>query len=436
MGIIFSICENLYIILARLINHQPFVMNSKLPLRLAGALILLSFPFVSFCCDQFTSFTAKPVTGNCGAIFSFTYVECNSSGIYYIEYSPDDVNYYIIGTVTPNGSGSYSYTDNYAHPPSGSATVEYRAVYYIAGVETVYSGVASVALPSTTCSNNNVSRCNGLPASTISGPNAVCDESTGSYTISSNLPWPVTWSATGANASSVSLSSASITATSVTVTNNSASGNGVFTLVANEEGCYTQTDNIFLGIAPFPTEILPTPQTLTSVEPNTVYDFTSPNGNWWTATNGTVVSGQNTTDVEIQVANITSGTLTVTAAAKDVCGTSDKLVYQYTIKRTGGGGGGTSFVSDSTGGLNTGFGSGVKLGVYPNPVTNSVQVAIAAVDYTQSYIKLYDLNGRLLKMIIPTGQTTLVDMSKQAQGIYIMEIFDGKQRTIQKVVRL
>jgi hypothetical protein len=113
------------------------------------------------------------------------------------------------------------------------------------------------------------------------------------------------------------------------------------------------------------------------------------------------------------------------------------LIYQYPISKSGGGGGGgTLFLSDSAAGSNTGFGSGIKLGVYPNPVTNTVQVSIAATDYSKSYIKLFDLNGHLLKMIVPSGQTTLVDMTQQSKGIYMMEIFDGKQRTVQKIVRL
>src|SRR5580658_9869879 len=242
-------------------------MTPKLPLRLAGVLMLLSFPFVSYCCDQFTSNTAKPVTGNCGAIFSFTYVECNSSGIYYIEYSTDDVNYYIIGTVTPNGSGSYSYTDNYAHRPTGSDTVEYRAIYYIAGVETVYSGIASVILGSATCSNNNVTRCNGLPSLGISGSTAVCYGTPQSYTVSGTPPYPATWSV-GYNGSFVTLSQ---NFSGATVSQINDGNNGYFTLIANEEGCDAFSSNIYLGIAPAPTTM--TPANGTAVKPNYVYDF-------------------------------------------------------------------------------------------------------------------------------------------------------------------
>ena len=413
-------------------------MSQKLPLRVAGIFFLLASPLLSYCCDTWISVQVVPLTGNCSTTFSFNYVECSSTGaFYYIEYSTDGNtnDFYIIGKISANGSGSYSYTDNYAHPQSsGSAFVYYRAIFNNPTTGLInYSPIASLNLGAATCSNNNVTRCNGLPASTISGSNAVCVGSPQAYTIAT-LPYPVTWSA-GTNGSLVTLSYPTPLA-GVTVANNATTGGQIFTLVANEEGCYTKTENIYLGIAPFPTQILPTPQTLTSVQPNTVYDFTSPNANFWTATNGTVVSGQGTTDVEILVANLTSGTLTVTGAVQDACGTSDKLVYQYTIKRTGGGGGGTSFVSDTLGGLSAGFGSPIKPGVSPNPVTNSVQVAIDATDFSKSYIKLYDLNGRTLKIIIPTSQTTLVDMSKQPRGIYIMEIFDGKQRVIQKVVRL
>jgi hypothetical protein len=403
-------------------------MTPKLPLRLAGVLMLLSFPFVSYCCDQFTSNTAKPVTGNCGAIFSFTYVECNSSGIYYIQYSPDNVNYYIIGTVTPNGSGSYSYTDNYAHSPTGSNTVEYRAIYYIAGVETVYSGVASVTLGSATCSNNNITRCYGLPTLGINASHyGVCAGSSTSYTVTGNPPYPVTWLATAGTLTQ--------TWTGATVTNSTYSNYSYFTLTASSEGCDTYSEQVPLGIAPGPTTMSLADGT--TVKAGSDYDIYSAPVNNWSVTNGTILYGQGTNDLGVQVANLNGNTMTVIATVVDFCGTSPELIYQYPISSSGGGGGGgTRFMSDSAGSLNTGFGAGIKLGVYPNPVTNSVQVVISSTDYTKSYIKLFDLNGHLLKMIVPSGQTTLVDMTQQPKGIYMMEIFDGKQRTTQKIVRL
>ncbi|HXB35790.1 MAG TPA: T9SS type A sorting domain-containing protein [Puia sp.] len=410
-------------------------MKPRLPLCLAGSFFLLLFPFLSYCCDTWTSIQAVPLTGDCSTKISFVYVECNSSGIYYIQYSPDDVNYYIIGSVTPNGSGSYSYTDNYAHPQSSrSAKVYYRAIYYIAGIETVYSPIASVTLDSTSCSNNNVTRCNGLSNFSISGPNGICyGASPSSYTISGTILYPVTWSVT-TDTAYVTLTQ-NLSGATVAMRTGYEVNYSTFTLVANEEGCDAKSDLIYLGIPPGPTSM--TPADGSSVKAGDQYDIYSAPANWWYVTNGTVVYGQGTNDLGVQVANLSSGYLTIKAMVVDPCDTSPMLIYQYPISKSGGGGGGgTLFLSDSAAGSNTGFGSGIKLGVYPNPVTNTVQVSIAATDYSKSYIKLFDLNGHLLKMIVPSGQTTLVDMTQQSKGIYMMEIFDGKQRTVQKIVRL
>jgi hypothetical protein len=351
------------------------------------------------------------------------------SAIYYIEYSPDDVNYYIIGTINSNGSDSYNYTDNYAHPQSsGAATLYYKAIHHnnTTGANST-SPICSVNLGSATCSNNNVTRCNGLPTLGINASHyGVCAGSSTSYTVTGNPPYPVTWFATAGTLTQ--------NLTGATVTNSTYSNYSYFTLTANEEGCDTYSEQVPLGIAPGPTTMSLADGT--TVKAGSDYDIYSAPVNNWGVTNGTVLYGNGTNDLGVQVANLPGNTMTVIATVIDYCGTSPELIYQYPISSSGGGGGGTRFSSDSAGGLNTGFGSGIKLGVYPNPVTNSVQVSMAATDYSKSYIKLYDLNGRLLKLIIPTGQTTLVDMSKQAQGIYIIEIFDGKQRTIQKVVRL
>jgi len=401
----------------------------------AGILFLLVSPIFAYCCDTWGTVSVIALSGNCSTQFSFNYAECPpASGIYYVEYSTSGNTYdfYIIGQVTPNGSGSYSYTDNYAHPQSsGSANVFYRAIYYIASTGyTNYSPITTVNLGAATCTNNNVSRCNGLSGFSISGANAVCAGTSQPYTISGTLPYPVTWKI-GTNASYVTLSQ---TLTGASVTNSTNANNGIFTLVANEEGCDAVTNQIYLGIAPAPTVM--TPANGTTVHENSPYDIYSAPANYWTVTNGTILYGQGTNDLGVQVANISSGTMTVTASVVDACGTSPHLIYSYPITG-GGGGGGTRF---SPGAVTTSNNSldpaAARLVVYPNPVTNSVQVTIPQTDFTKTFIKLYDINGKVLKTIIPTNQTTLFDMTQQSKGIYIMEVFDGKQRTIQKVVRL
>jgi hypothetical protein len=400
----------------------------------AGILFLLASPILAYCCDTWNSVSVIALSGNCSTQFSFSYVECNSNAIYYVEYSTDGNtnDFYIIGQVTPNGSGSYSYTDLYAHPQSiGSANVFYRAIYYIPSTGyTHYSPIATVNLGSATCTNNNVTRCNGLPGFSISGANAVCAGTSQPYTISGTLNFPVTWSVS-TNASYVTLTQ---NLTGANVNNSTNANNGIFTLVANEEGCDAVSYQVYLGIAPAPTVM--TPAYGTTVHENSPYDIYSAPANNWTVTNGTILYGQGTNDLGVQVAKISSGTMTVTASVVDACGTSAQLIYNYPITG-GGGGGGTRFTPGAVTGSNNSLDpASIKLGVYPNPVTNTVQVTIPPTDFTKATINLYDINGKLLKAIVPTNQTTLFDMSQQPKGIYIMEVFDGKQRTIQKVVRL
>ena len=67
--------------------------------------------------------------------------------------------------------------------------------------------------------------------------------------------------------------------------------------------------------------------------------------------------------------------------------------------------------------------SEVEIGIYPNPVINTVYVNIP--DYNPSMelynISIYDLNGRLLQM---TRNSVVIDVSDFSSGSYLLQVMD------------
>src|SRR5262245_52656130 len=92
------------------------------------AFILFVFPSAAFpFCLTYDSFSGTH-PDNCTMNLSWVFEECGETGVYYVEYSADlGATWSIIATINSNGSGSYTYSDVFAHPPgAGAVTVEYR----------------------------------------------------------------------------------------------------------------------------------------------------------------------------------------------------------------------------------------------------------------------------------------------------------------------
>jgi hypothetical protein len=192
---------------------------------------------------------------------------------------------------------------------------------------------------------------------------------------------------------------------------------------------------VVVGVPNAPTD-LEGLDVVTGVPPNSVNEFFSTEGTNWTLTNATIFAGQGTHDIGARVANIQSGTVTVKVTASNACGTSAALTKSALI-----------VPGSATPGRAANAVSTVKAGsmpdlsfltapaVYPNPATSSIQVVIPATENTNTRIRIYTIGGRLLKTILPHASSTQVDVSQLAKGTYLVEIYDGKKATTQKLVK-
>ena len=190
---------------------------------------------------------------------------------------------------------------------------------------------------------------------------------------------------------------------------------------------------VVVGIPHAPTDLEGLPS---GVPPNSVCEFFSSDGTNWTLTNATIFAGQGTHDIGARVANIQSGIVTVKVTASNACGTSAALTRSAPIVP---GGPPPPRAANAASAVKVGPTSEPDLlaapGVYPNPATSTIQVVIPATDNTNTRIRIYTIGGRLLKTILPHASSTQVDVSQLPKGTYLVEIYDGKKATTQKLVK-
>lgn len=69
-----------------------------------------------------------------------------------------------------------------------------------------------------------------------------------------------------------------------------------------------------------------------------------------------------------------------------------------------------------------------KITIYPNPTKGMLRVDISGVErFENAQISLYSLTGNLLQQWADASQSNAIDLSSQAQGMYILQIaIDGK----------
>lgn len=77
----------------------------------------------------------------------------------------------------------------------------------------------------------------------------------------------------------------------------------------------------------------------------------------------------------------------------------------------------------------------IKTDVFPNPANKVLHVTIGSSKLVNTFIKIYDLTGKQIKKVMPTSQTTEINITNLANGVYIIEIFDGIKSTIKKIIR-
>jgi hypothetical protein len=82
----------------------------------------------------------------------------------------------------------------------------------------------------------------------------------------------------------------------------------------------------------------------------------------------------------------------------------------------------------------------ISAGVYPNPFTEKLQVTLSLSRSTTVALKLFDMNGRIVKSQLNNGQSgankfTLTGLSALQPGLYLVEVTAGEEKWMQKVIR-
>lgn len=76
-----------------------------------------------------------------------------------------------------------------------------------------------------------------------------------------------------------------------------------------------------------------------------------------------------------------------------------------------------------------------QITVYPVPAHDQVQITLPYGHRQKSRISLCDMNGKVYFSGVTTGNTYNMNVSTLPAGIYIIQIINGKERTIKKIVK-
>lgn len=263
-------------------------------------------------------------------------------------------------------------------------------------------------------------------------PNTAPVCTTQTYTVPNPNNWPVSWSVSPAIAS-VSSSGNSVTVTKIS--------NGIATLTANFTGpdgkSYPSSMSIQIGTLAAPTQMFPATE---NVPPNSMAEFLSPGADHWTVTNGTITAGQGTSDVAVHVANVQSGTMTVTAATTNACGVGAGLTNRFPIVPGSPNPLAIHLLSgDSTSAKPAFTDEGANrlpgAAIYPNPASDNVRVLIPFADISHTLIKIHDVQGHLVRIITPNSTKPVIDISRLAKGAYFISIINGTEQIVHQLIK-
>ncbi len=70
----------------------------------------------------------------------------------------------------------------------------------------------------------------------------------------------------------------------------------------------------------------------------------------------------------------------------------------------------------------------------PNPTKGKVYFSASAIT-DQSFIQVYDISGKEIKLVKLTASSTEIDLSHVATGIYFILYSDGQNSKLVKVVK-
>lgn len=76
-----------------------------------------------------------------------------------------------------------------------------------------------------------------------------------------------------------------------------------------------------------------------------------------------------------------------------------------------------------------------NVNIYPNPIKNYVSIELKSKIENNASIKLIDINGRIVINENLTSNIKNIDLSKINSGIYILEIENGKEKLVKKLIK-
>ncbi len=77
---------------------------------------------------------------------------------------------------------------------------------------------------------------------------------------------------------------------------------------------------------------------------------------------------------------------------------------------------------------------GNKISVFPNPVTDKVNIRIDDIEGLAD-IRVMDINGRILQQHRSSSVNTQLDVSRLASGMYIIRVMNGGKESVMKIVK-
>jgi hypothetical protein len=99
-------------------------------------------------------------------------------------------------------------------------------------------------------------------------------------------------------------------------------------------------------------------------------------------------------------------------------------------------------ISAGTTGLNQYANANFSIQLYPNPFSSSVKVDISAtssLDENKTVINVYDILGNIVrteKIKLTENYSNVFDFSNLANGSYIVEVTDGKQKSVARLIKM
>jgi ligand-binding sensor domain-containing protein len=86
--------------------------------------------------------------------------------------------------------------------------------------------------------------------------------------------------------------------------------------------------------------------------------------------------------------------------------------------------------------------TGLAIQLYPNPFSSSVKIDVTAAHYLDSdntVINVYDILGNIVRtetIKLTENFSKVYDFSSLANGSYVVEVTDGKQKSVARLIKM